>query len=459
MKNILNKTNILLLLLTLTASLANAQWWFDPLQYGDGTKRMTGYRLSAWDSNNLNWQDEDSSNYQYGSINKPMQVHQYAYNNAWYDNMIHKYIYDNAQRIIEKVDSSYTTPQVSTKYIYTYDVNGRLITKVRQILNTATLTWTNYTRQQYTYSASGKVSLELTEYVSNGIWTNYERLIYYQNTADKDSLTLGQKWNPSGSAWLTTGKSFYAYDANGNRISILEQNFDNTFMALVNYMTEIYTYDAQSKKTSTLRKLWNGNNNTWKNNYFERYTYNVQGLEDSTIRDNWDTISNNWVKSHIKTSAYQTQGWLISNTWYNWNTATNSYVNSNRHLFTHDTHGYLSNFHNEIFSSNLLSWQPYSNVNFWYEPNVATVISESDTEQFALSVYPVPSADGFTITMPKEYKKASIRVLDMTGKLHISMPQLKNCAAVQLGDRLPAGNYLIQTECDGKTYVNQVVKY
>lgn len=144
---------------------------------------------------------------------------------------------------------------------------------------------------------------------------------------------------------------------------------------------------------------------------------------------------------------------------HSWNAATNSYKESRRIFYTYNNNGYCTSYSLDNYDTNLLNWRTDYKLHFWYEAATQTGLDMLTKSNQSLSVYPVPSTSSFTIEMPNNYKRCSIAVYDLKGRIMFAAHNIQSTAQFSLGEQLSPGMYLIQSTIDGQVYINKVVKH
>jgi hypothetical protein len=115
--------------------------------------------------------------------------------------------------------------------IYTYDLSGRMITRVIQTFYIGK--WSNEDKDSVTYDGSGnEINVLSQQWSIDSIWVNYNQVTYTYDAFGNLTSEYPQTWN--GSAW-------------------------------VNYSLYIYTFDSSGRSTGILFQSWNGSG--WVNNF------------------------------------------------------------------------------------------------------------------------------------------------------------------------------------------------
>ena len=94
-------------------------------------------------------------------------------------------------------------------------------------------------------------------------------------------------WDTLTISWLNNLRMTVSYDANGNQIERISQNWDGS--SWVNSSRYTYTYDANGNNIEYIYQIWDGS--SWVNNLRHTYTYDVSGNQIEYIWQNWDGSS------------------------------------------------------------------------------------------------------------------------------------------------------------------------
>jgi hypothetical protein len=195
-------------------------------------------------------------------------------NNAWVHTKSHYYTYDVEFRIAEEL----ITEPNGDPYRhceYTYDsVGHRTHTLIRQYVVNS---WVDYMRFTAEYDNNGLLALSVTE----------------SNT--------GNSWDTiAGVRWVRT------YDLNAHLISVLQQNWIDTFSGWVNNDNIFSTYSPTGfPQTSTILKWENG---AWVGHELYEFTCDSMGVIREALVKVFSGSLNSWVEDRK----------IIGITWYHW---------------------------------------------------------------------------------------------------------------------------------------------
>ncbi len=107
-------------------------------------------------------------------------------------------------------------------------------------------------------------------------------------------------------------KEYYVYDAKGNILTDLIQEWENG--EWLNYKLYTYTYNYNGNRLSYLKQYWE--NNEWLNDVLYTYTYDANENRLTHLHQNWE--SGEWVNHHLYTSTYDDNGDVLSGLNQNW---------------------------------------------------------------------------------------------------------------------------------------------
>lgn len=125
---------------------------------------------------------------------------------------------------------------------------------------------------------------------------------------------------------------------------------------------------------------------------------------------------------------------------------------SNKEFYT--SYGVLS-YSNNLNHCRLTSWEYFA-----FKGIIQNDLSLGHSEfplDDNISVYPIPTEDWLYIQMPDEFKKSSIRILDLQGQ--IVFVQINNAQEIELNmSDLSNGPYLLMIESNNRRFVRKVIK-
>lgn len=169
----------------------------------------------------------------------------------------------------------------------------------------------------------------------------------------------GLKW--IGSAWVTGDYKYsYAYDANNNRISKIEQMWNSG--SWVNNAKTVCTYDANNNMTSEENTFWNGT--AWVNGSMGSYTYDANNNLTNILFKNWDGSA--WINGDQYSLTYDANNNRLSST----PDTNNAGFPLTRYAWTYDANNNKTTELRQIWSSS--QWYNFELITYTYTSNQLT---------------------------------------------------------------------------------------
>ena len=256
-------------------------------------------------------------------------------NGLWINSIRHLFTYDVNGNLLTELDKSYNNDSTwirNQRYTYTYDANGKELSFLFEVwLNNS---WVNDYRDTYTYDASGKELSCLREGLLQNSWGNEYRFTYTYDDKENILTEISENW--INYEYFDSIKYTYNYDNIGNKVTELFEHFKNS--VLVDYHRYTFTYNSDGKELTMLHSIWP--NNTWVNSDRNIFTYDTNGNLLSELDDVW-TDDSLWVSDQRYTYVFDNNGNELSklheiyrgNTWSNFERSSFSY-NTNREVLT-----------------------------------------------------------------------------------------------------------------------------
>ncbi len=173
------------------------------------------FTTQEWDANLNSWENLE-----------------YYYNITWYD---------FSQMLPSSADMKTWNGSAwedNSQFLITYTGNGDPLIDLYKEWNGSA--WVNSEQTTYNYT-NNLLTLELYQ-EWNGQWDNLEKYEYQYDTYG--NVTLSTDWSYNGSWNQFAGDRYtYAYDANGNMLKNIIENFDNIALFYFNNAQFLYSYD------------------------------------------------------------------------------------------------------------------------------------------------------------------------------------------------------------------------
>lgn len=149
----------------------------------------------------------------------------------------------------------YSTQSNLQRFDYIFSPNGELLTMLLRIRQGAT--WVNQSIENRTYDAAGNMTNQLYLAWNGNAWVNTSRNIFTYNDNRKLLTHTEQIWNSSTSSWTDFRKTTNTWSASGLQLSMLQEVFSGGIW--VNQTYEFYNWQ-ENKLIQAERQVWtNGN--------------------------------------------------------------------------------------------------------------------------------------------------------------------------------------------------------
>lgn len=240
-----------------------------------------------WDANLNNWKNRFISHHTYNSDHTPSFTQTDIWNtaaNTWGNMSRGYYTYDNAGNKLTGMIQAWNTNQWTNTFLYSYTYDqGRLAQESKanwidgdwQIETQKTYSYNsnsmpetviirqrhflsgeleNYQREQYTYTATNKVSSKVTGDWQSDEWSEVgSRFLYDYDTNDFLVKETSQGW--LGDHYASQWQRLYTNNTNGKKTQMILQNNSNPLQIWTNQQKIVYIYEnlkADSYENSSL---------------------------------------------------------------------------------------------------------------------------------------------------------------------------------------------------------------
>ena len=200
-------------------------------------------------------------------------------------------------------------------------------------------------RSTYTYDANGNRLTDLDEVWSNGQWVRSERLSFAYDANRRLISDLTEDW--SNGQWVNSVRYTYTNDSKGNTLTQVYEVWSNG--QWVNSARFSFAYDANGKLVSNLEEHWSSGQ--WVNAVRFTYTNDANGNRLTELNESWS--NGLWVSRYRFTYTFDANGNRLTEVDENSN---GQWVNDLRLAYTYDIKGNLTSFWSFSWASS--SWTP-----------------------------------------------------------------------------------------------------
>jgi len=220
-----------------------------------------------WDSSTSSWIDMHKYEYQFDVSNNEIEdIHSLFYSSVWNLSTKSNSTY-GSDGVVSKISQTYSGGSFvnNKKYSYSYE-NAKVDTLLTQKWDSPTSFWQNEERTIYTYTGSLVTGEDVIRYnIGNGNWNNYIFTKYtYTYNADGNILTsVKQLWNASAGELKDVEKNFHSY-TNGNLTELINEECSISTGICTNNFRYTQTFDSNNNITEKIFDDWITATNSWK---------------------------------------------------------------------------------------------------------------------------------------------------------------------------------------------------
>ncbi len=438
-----NKITFFAAALLLSVFLVNAQIVnYD--SYGNGSLRLLSERYKEWSTQTFEWDDSDSSTYNYNAQGLENEKRTYfSPANTWNYTKIKTQTYTSTGKPLLVTDSNLTSSLGCNRYAYNYNANDQEI--MLQSERVSSGNWVLQARTQTNYTAFDSVNVELTQFYVNSNWENTYRTVHTYNPQNRDTLGTYETWKSN--QWRGESRVTTPLNSNGQPVSATNQKYDTLSATYKNYSQNLYTYNVDNRLATTTYRLWSASLNDWVNVTKSTYAYDTNGNLENGLGESWNLQTLGWDLSTLNTYTYNA-GNMLTNFLYQTRDGS-TWKNYSEAIYTYNTQGYITNYLQQGWDDNTLAWRNYSDWAYYYEANPLSSITE--TERTKLFVFPNPSNS--PVVFVSADRNLPYALYDMQGRMIQQGSLQQGTNSIILNET--KGNYLLKAGNSSTILVKQ----
>lgn len=227
---------------------------------------------------------------------------------------------------------SFSSYDSKSKYTYTYDDDGRIISfNIFYFLNDI---WENGWQITNSFDSLGNLLFTLHESWSGNYWGNVTREVYTNNSDGNSILHLIQLWVNNN--WKDDFRITNSYDSEGNRIESLTEEWNDSLW--INTYRTTTDYYPNGLWDASLFEIWN--DNKWEYDMFIIAYYNDEWKIEEAIGTKWD--ENRWKFFVRILNTYNIDDPHITELYQLWDEKNNIWLDYDRNLYTLNGDKYMS---------------------------------------------------------------------------------------------------------------------
>ena len=343
---------------------------------------------------------------------------------------------------------------------FTRDGAGNITKELRELWNTTTSAWDNYTQKLNEYT-NNNLTKQTAQRWHNSAWANDQVAEYTYNSNNQQVDYYFTSWNYMTGALYNKNKTVYTYNSSGHFIQLVTQNFDDPTQQYVDKYRELHTVDAAGNIVNTFAQNYNTATAAWDDLSNLRYTYDSKGQNVRDTFEQWDAVNSVWKPSLTYEYTYDDSGNNLDYILQLWNTDSARYIKDQRISQDWNSYNQLTRYHTYRWNKTTQVWEQVSgdrNNKYYYELYTPTPGAVREQQMAAgMKLYPIPARDVITLKISEEmHNDFTVRITDMQGSVVATWQEnaAKNYTKQIPLHGLPNGNYLISVN-DG---VNGVTK-
>lgn len=307
--------------------------------------------------------------------------------------------------------------QPSEKWEAVRDANGNVI-KQDYYLSVPVNQWGLYQEMGYIYDSLGRLIVDS----STGDFYFFEKNVHIYDTRGllSSKIHLGSR---TVGLYDTTQRLTYEYDSGGVLKAITQ---------------------------------WQCTNNNWVQGYTDSFGYDAMGR--CNFKSTIDRTANSKPYSKEERQFLDTTGNPTIIQFYTWNSSTEKWENHRENILSYDADNLLTRMESYDYVQGKRDTNPFWIHNIYYETYYNVDITNPDTKEGNIFVYPNPANDYVYLKLNTPGKKGKVQLTDMFGGVVLTTNYNANMQQVKIDvAHLPAGNYIISYNDGMGTAHQQIV--
>jgi Secretion system C-terminal sorting domain len=259
-----------------------------------------------WDAKTGTWMPVSKATYTYDSQNRCLSIASSNWNNSspsWLLANQFLYGYDEAGNKISEIyqlwDSASSKWINNFNYAYVYNSHGQLTGYTNQLW-TSNNAWTNSENVTYEFNVLNQVIAKTTLIWSGGNWVNYDLSTWAFDANNNVTASASYLWQ--NGEWSNTAKTEYSYDADNNNILEIDFMWNAATAHWDSSLYKAFAYNTDNNPLGETLGVYINQVLTYTSKY--QNTYNANGDKLSTLNYNWDKTSASWTTSGMITYNY-----------------------------------------------------------------------------------------------------------------------------------------------------------
>jgi hypothetical protein len=323
----------------------------------------------------------------------------------------------------------------TVKVTNTFDSNGTIIKENNEIWDNVAKAWKSASLTTHTLNSNSTINYSITETWNEvlGAWEEMQKMVYTYD-ASKKVLTMKMQMF-FGADWMDLGLTTNVYNANGELITTINQNYDFMTMGMVNSSQTSHTYNPDGTETQSISQSWNALTGSWGNTSRTTNAYISGKKLSSMIMENFtDGVWVNFMKSSM---TYNGDGSMKESLSQDWNSSSGIWVDEGKSMYTLYSDGSINQMLMTEWIADQSKWDNQSRITYTYK---TTSINQLETDM--VRVFPNPFTNSISIESSST-KVSSFQIYNTSGQLVRTIEKGEPLSSVNLS-ALKRGVYLLK---------------
>ncbi|HOZ30233.1 MAG TPA: T9SS type A sorting domain-containing protein [Bacteroidales bacterium] len=375
------------------------------------------------------------------------------------DNKLVNYLRLSYETSTQTMDSTINT-------IYTYDINGNLLTVLGRNYNVESAQWLNNNLIEDTYENNLLVD-SIRSYFSGNIIIPSSKVSFEYDGCERIINRILYNWDSEISDWKFLAKSNLIYDESNRLIETI--NYDTDFLGnMIPWNRTVNVYSNLDLPSVVEYYQWDTENSVWDTITKNTFIYDEQSRVISNIQFNWDNSLEAFVGSQKFEYNYDFSGNQVLDCEYRWDYDYDTWVTYYCFIRSYDEQYSFNDlvlpvneFSNENFGSMLLMVERFGNelnfdyTNYYYSQhafeNNITNLNLND-----LAIFPNPTTSIISVVLPEGLKNADFSLFDMQGRCIIEK-SIQSESQISVSE-LSNGLYFYKVVVENEVFSGKLIK-
>ncbi len=269
--------------------------------YRYNTSNLLSDKISRyWSGQEEHWKEylkRETSYYPPGLKNEEITKAWDSEKEVWENRMKNTYNYDSLHLLNQLVNAYWNSGtqswRDSIRYSYNFDEEGNWIYYLRETRIADSLSWRMDYRFSFSYENGNKTTLLRQNYrADSSQWINSNRIVYTYDLPDRLISETGDVWDADSSKWDKNSRIKYLYYETGNLSDKIYKAWKPEGWS--HYARYKYSWDEQGNNINIVYFTWSSIDSIWNENAAYLYEYDGDGDLTREIWQNFDIQNSEW---------------------------------------------------------------------------------------------------------------------------------------------------------------------